>query len=91
MKAIVWARAAGRCQFAGCNKLLIGDLVSGNPNLNTAYIAHIVSDAPKGPRGNPVDLACLSKSPKNLMLMCDPHHREIDGPATWRNYPVNVF
>lgn len=89
VKAIVWARAAGRCHF--CNRLLIGDLVSGNAKLNTAYIAHIVSDSPKGPRGNPVDSPRLSKDPDNLMLMCDPHHREIDGEATWRNYSVEFL
>ena len=86
VKAIVWARAAGRCQY--CNKLLIGDLMSGNSKLNTAYIAHIVSDSPTGPRGNDIDSPRLTTDPDNLMLMCDPHHREIDGVTTWREYPV---
>lgn len=29
---VLWARAAGRCQYAGCNKLLIGDQISGAAN-----------------------------------------------------------
>jgi hypothetical protein len=45
---------------------------------NSAYIAHIIADKPKGPRGH----ATLSKQLKddisNLMLMCDTHHRLID-------------
>ncbi|MER9444901.1 SAVED domain-containing protein [Mesorhizobium sp. M0340] len=67
---------------------MIGDLVSGNAKLNTAYIAHIISDASGGPRGNSIDSPRLSKEPDNLMLMCDPHHREVDGSSTWRNYSV---
>lgn len=88
VKAIVWARAAGRCQFRGCNKPLIGDLVSGKSNLNTAYIAHIVSDAVKGPRGNLLLSQKLTKDPTNLMLLCDPHHRLVDGKSTWQEFPV---
>ncbi|UWU15511.1 hypothetical protein N2599_05770 [Rhizobium sullae] len=80
MKAIVWARSAGRCAF--CNKLLIGDLLSSKSDLNTAYIAHIVADAPKGARGDKVLSAKLSKDPANLMLLCDVHHRLIEGPET---------
>jgi hypothetical protein len=68
--------------------LLIGDLVSGNAKLNTAYIAHIVSDSPTGPRGHDIDSPRLTTDPENLMLMCDPHHREIDGVTTWRNYSI---
>ena len=41
---IVWGRAAGRCQCAGCNAPLIGDQISGATNANKAYIGHIVSD-----------------------------------------------
>lgn len=90
-KAIVWARAAGRCQFRGCNKPLIGDLVSGKSNLNTAYIAHIVSDAIKGPRGDEVLSPKLTKDPTNLMLLCDPHHRLVDGKSTWQEFPVSLL
>ncbi len=91
VKAIVWARAAGRCEFRGCNCSLIGDLLTGKDDLNTAYIAHIVSDAPKGPRGDEVRSPELSTDPSNLMLLCDTHHRLIDGSSTWREYPDNLL
>jgi len=91
VKAIVWARAAGRCQFRGCNKVLVGDLLTGRDDLNTAYIAHIVSDAPGGPRGDEVLSPKLSTAPSNLMLLCDPHHRLIDGRATWQEYPEHLL
>jgi hypothetical protein len=75
---VVWARAAGRCQYNGCNKLLIGEQISGARNANTSYIAHIVGDSPDGPRGDPILSPKLAQDPDNLMLACDPHHRDID-------------
>jgi SMODS-associated and fused to various effectors sensor domain len=75
---VVWARSAGRCQYAGCNRLLIGDQISGAANANTAYIGHIVADSPDGPRGDPVRSPLLAHDPDNLMLVCDVHHRVFD-------------
>lgn len=75
---IVWARAAGRCQYAGCNKLLVGDQISGAANANMAYIGHIVADSPEGPREDPVRSPELAHDPDNLMLVCDVHHRVFD-------------
>ncbi|MEH2469149.1 hypothetical protein V1281_001597 [Nitrobacteraceae bacterium AZCC 2161] len=72
----VWARAAGRCHF--CNKLLIGDEISGTRNANSAYIAHIVADSPDGPRGDRNRSPLLAQDPDNLMLVCDTHHRVFD-------------
>ncbi len=85
-RCIIWGRAAGRCQFPGCNKLLIGDLIAGNNNLNTAYVAHIVAETESGPRGDPIRSPQLVDNPDNLMLMCDPHHRLIDREEL-ANYP----
>jgi hypothetical protein len=77
-RSVVWARAAGRCQYAGCNKPLIGDLVSGNEDGNFGFIAHIVAEAPGGPRGHDVRSHQLVDDPANLMLTCYPHHKLID-------------
>ena len=85
-RCIVWAHAAGRCQFPGCNKLLIGDLIAGNDKLNAAYVAHIVAETEGGPRGDHVKSPLLADDPDNLMLMCDPHHRLIDRDEL-HNYP----
>lgn len=78
VKVIVWARAAGRCQYAGCNALLIGDEISGAANTNKAYIGHIVADSEDGPRGHSVLSSKLAQDPNNLMLVCDAHHRVFD-------------
>ena len=76
-RMVVWGRAGGRCQFAGCGKRLDGDLVTGDLNKNQSYLAHIIASDPGGKRGDPVLSHQLSDAPENLMLMCDPHHREI--------------
>ncbi len=46
--------------------------------MNASYIAHIVADAPDGPRGDVVLSPKLATDVSNLMLMCDKHHRLID-------------
>jgi hypothetical protein len=78
VKVIVWARAAGRCQYAGCNASLIGDAVSGAKHANKAYIGHIIADSDDGPRGHPALSPLLAHDPDNLMLVCDVHHRVFD-------------
>lgn len=73
---VLWARSAGRCHY--CNKDLIGDLLSGTPELIKGLVAHIVAEKSTGPRGDPVRSALLVDDVGNLMLMCQPHHRLID-------------
>jgi hypothetical protein len=80
-RAIIWAKAAGRCEYPSCNASLIGDLISGNDDANFGLIAHVVADKPGGPRGDPVRSALLSDDPANLMLLCYNHHKLIDVDA----------
>lgn len=80
-RMVLWARAGGRCQYEGCNRSLIGDLISGHDTLNAAYVAHIVAEKPGGPRGDPIRSPLLADDIGNLMLMCDTHHRLIDREA----------
>jgi hypothetical protein len=85
----VWTRAAGRCQYDGCNEFLLGDVISGQEDLNSAYLAHIVASNPKGPRGNLLESHALSDDPDNIMLLCDRHHRLIDAKSTRHHYSVS--
>ena len=78
VQSALWARAAGRCQYRGCNQDLVGDLISGNEDALFGFIAHIVGDSAEGPRGHPVRSPQLGKSLDNLMLMCAVHHKLID-------------
>lgn len=77
----LWARAAGRCQFRGCNCELIGDLLSGKEDKMFGFVAHIVADSPEGTRGHPTRSALLAKDLSNLMLLCAKCHRLIDNEA----------
>jgi hypothetical protein len=77
-RLVVWARAAGRCEYPGCNDVLIGDLISGTEDANFGFIAHIVADKPTGPRGDLIRSPLLSDDPGNLMLLCHRHHKLID-------------
>lgn len=77
-RVILWVSAGGRCEYAGCNRFLIGDMISGNQRLNKSLIAHIVAAKPGGPRGDPVRSIELVDSIENLMLLCHEHHHLID-------------
>jgi hypothetical protein len=57
---------------------MIGDLVSGNENAKFGFVAHIVADAPGGPRGDPLRSHQLADSISNVMLLCHVHHKLID-------------
>jgi hypothetical protein len=80
-RMILWAKAAGRCQYSGCNKSLIGDLISGAEDKNFGFVAHIVADTPTGPRGDSIRSPLLSDDVNNLMLLCHVHHKLIDVDA----------
>ena len=71
------ARAAGRCQFKGCNSFLFSDEITLE-EFNKSNIAHIVASSPDGPRGDAIRSHQLSQSLENLMLMCLEHHKLID-------------
>lgn len=73
----LWGKAAGRCEYEGCNQPLWLDTLTQS-EFNVAYIAHIIADKPTGPRGDPVLSEQLKSDLSNLMLMCDAHHRRID-------------
>ncbi|MBB2701071.1 UNVERIFIED_ORG: hypothetical protein GGI66_005785 [Rhizobium esperanzae] len=77
----LWARAAGRCQYRGCNCELIGELLSGKEDKMFGFVAHIVADSPNGARGHPTRSALLARDISNLMLLCAKHHRLIDDEA----------
>lgn len=77
-RQIIWARAAGRCQYPGCNRSLIGDLIAGAEDKNFGFVAHIVADTPTGPRGDAMRSPQLSNDVNNLMLLCYEHHKWID-------------
>jgi len=88
----LWARAAGRCQFSGCNTLLYKSSVT-QETVNLAQKAHIYAFSEKGPRGWGPFKTGLTKlnDISNLMLICYGCHRKIDESGGSTVYPADLL
>lgn len=88
----LWARAAGRCQFNGCNRILYKSPVT-QERVNISEKAHIYSFSEDGPRGwgpfkkNPQSLNNVG----NLMLMCHDCHKTIDQDKNGSKYSASLL
>jgi len=88
----LWARAAGRCQFEGCNRILYRSPVTQEA-VNIAEKAHIYSFSKNGPRGwgpflkNKKEINNIS----NLMLVCHDCHKKIDQDKSGRRYYADLL
>lgn len=87
---MLWGRAAGRCEFRGCNKVLYSDGLTKKQD-NLAIISHIIAAEPGGPRGNSVDSPRLAKDITNLMLTCRDHGKIIDSKEYEADYPIELL
>jgi hypothetical protein len=85
----LWGRAAGRCEFAGCNKPLWKSSVTSE-RVNIAQKAHIYSFSEEGPRGNDGVASENLNSIDNLILVCHECHRKIDAAADGGRYPASL-
>ena len=85
----LWARAAGRCEFRGCNKCIYKDGTTQRSR-NSSEIAHIISWKSTGPRGNE-DSSKLATDISNLMLVCPEHNNLIDDPKYIDKFPVELL
>jgi hypothetical protein len=86
----LWGRAAGRCEFAGCNKPLWKSSVTSE-RVNIAQKAHIYSFSEEGPRGNDRVLPEDLNSIDNLILVCHECHRKIDAAVDGGRYPASLL
>ena len=77
VEAMLWGRAAGCCQFDGCNRPLWKSPVT-QERVNLAEKAHIYSFSADGPRGNRGVDAKRLNALENLILVCDICHKTID-------------
>ena len=82
----LWACAAGRCQFRGCNKLLYLDSITKKRS-NLGTISHIVAFSAEGPRGDADRSTKLATDISNLMLTCRDHAKVIDDREKVADYP----
>jgi hypothetical protein len=83
----LWARAAGRCQFNGCNRLVYKSPVT-QEQVNISEKAHIYSFSENGPRGWGPFVTNRSKlnDVSNLLLVCQDCHKTIDQDEEGKRY-----
>lgn len=88
----LWGRAAARCEFSDCNKLLYKSPIT-QESIHLAEKAHIYSFSKTGPRGwgffsrNPFELNNIS----NLMLVCHDCHLKIDQDKKGERYSADLL
>lgn len=75
--AMLWGRAAGRCEFWGCNTELWKSIVT-QERVNRAQRAHIYAFSRGGPRASKAIAPSRLNDIDNLMLVCHGCHRKID-------------
>lgn len=86
-KRAVMLASHGRCMFEGCGENLGFDQLTGADG-NFAYLAHNIASSENGPRGIISLSEKLSDEPRNILLLCDKHHRLIDKIAA-ADYPAD--
>jgi hypothetical protein len=87
---MLWGKAAGRCEFSGCNRLLWKSPVT-QEKVNIAEAAHIYAFSTDGPRGNEgIDEEQLNQL-DNLMLACHDCHKTMDNDGVGDRYSVELL
>lgn len=76
-KLILMGLCGGKCEFRGCEKSIVQDILTGEKS-NFSNYAHIVASSANGPRGDKVLSSKLSNDENNIMVLCRDHHKEID-------------
>lgn len=88
----LWARAAGRCEFHGCNRILFKSPVT-QETVNISEKAHVYSFSKQGPRGwgpfakNEEGLNDVG----NLLLVCHDCHEKIDRQKDGGRYVAELL
>ena len=90
MEKLLWARAAGRCECAGCNKPLWKSEVSQEA-VPVGQNAHIYAFNEGGARGNDGIREEDIHDPSNLILVCYSCHRRIDKDQAGERYSVDLL
>lgn len=88
----LWGRAAARCEFSDCNRLLYKSPVTQEP-VNLAEMAHIYSFSKDGPRGWGIftKVPAALNDVANLMLVCHDCHKKIDQDKNGERYSADLL
>lgn len=95
MLAALWAVSNGRCYAPGCPMPVVHEVRPGVYRKN-AQVAHIYGVRPGAPRYRPDMSARERDAFENLLLLCLPHHEDVDGqgaddffsPETLREWKI---
>lgn len=90
VQTVLWGRAAGRCEFQGCNSILSRSPVT-QETVNISEKAHIYSFSADGPRGNEGVSNEELNSVENLILVCHACHKKIDKTADGGRYTAALL
>lgn len=90
VESMLWGRAAGRCGFTGCNKILSRSSVT-QEQVNTSQKAHIYSFKAAGPRGHEKITDEELNDVGNLILVCHECHRKIDQHLDGGRYQASLL
>lgn len=88
----LWGRAAARCEFSDCNRLLYKSPVTQEA-VNLAEMAHIYSFSNDGPRGWGIftRMPAALNDVGNLMLVCHDCHKKIDQDKKGERYSADLL
>ncbi len=87
---MLWGRAAGRCEFEGCNEALYKSRVTQEP-VNIAQKAHIYAFSAGGPRSNRGAGQKSLNNIENLLLVCGSCHTTIDKKWAEKRYTASML
>lgn len=76
-KLILMGLCGGKCEFRGCEKSIVEDMLTGD-KANFSNYAHIIASSANGPRGDKILSSKLSNDENNIMVLCRDHHKEVD-------------
>ena len=89
-QCLLWGRAAGRCEFEGCNEPLWKSRIT-QERVNLAEKAHIYAYNAGGARGNKGIPKKYLDSVDNLMLVCPGCHKKIDKQKDGGRYTAGLL
>jgi len=88
---ILWANAAGRCAFPGCQALLCSEEAGNSAPYTIGEMAHICGERPGSSRYDSSQTPEERDAYVNLILLCPTHHTLVDKPENERRYSVSVL
>lgn len=83
----LFALSGNVCAFPGCP----APIVDTDMEVVVGDICHIKGKSENGPRHDPTQSDAVRNGYENLLIMCVPHNRIVDGKKTRHLYPVEVL